>query len=175
MTQKSNNFGFREVLEWRALLYISSIIARLFGNSACNAIFFRLGMAEGCNIAGLLMQKVNPTNIENRLDLHVIFKELSEILIENNYVERFWFFESETPDANVKEYRVRVSSNLVLSMLLEQEHYDEDESESSLFCNFMCGMLKSIFEKFLEDGMRIIESECQLKNKESCEYAIRKI
>ncbi|MCS7135797.1 MAG: 4-vinyl reductase [Nitrososphaerota archaeon] len=173
MIQKSDDSGFEEVLDWRALLYMSSILARLFGKATCNTIFFMLGVAEGYKISNLLLQKLNLSTTENGLDINGVLKELTKILVESNYVERFWFFESKIPNDNVKEYHVRVSNNAILSMLLEQDH-NVDERENSLFCNFMRGILKSIFTKFLGHYVQIIESECQLKNKQFCEYVIRK-
>lgn len=172
MTQENDKNWFGEVLEWRTLLYISSVLVRLFGSPTCNAIFFMLGMAEGCRIASSLLQKHNPSVAENGLDLQEASKELSKILIENKYVERFWFFESKIPNTNIKEYRVRVSNNLVLSTLLEQNHNPE-EQKNSLFCSFMRGMLKSIFTKLLGNGVSVLESECQLRNKQFCEYVIK--
>jgi len=172
MTQKHDETWFGEVLEWRTLLYISSILVKLFGKPTCNAIFFMLGVAEGCKIISSLLQKPNPSVTEDGLDLHEVFRELSKTLIENNYVEKFWFFESNIPGSNVKEYHVRVSNNFVLSILLEHDRNTEDHS---LFCSFMRGLLKPIFVKLLGDGVFIIENECQLKNKQFCEYVIKKM
>ncbi len=171
MTQKSMH---GEVLEWRTLLYISNILAKLFGNSACNAIFFMLGVAEGCKIVDSFLQENDSFNNKNGLDIHEVFKRISKLLIENNYVEKVWFFESKVPSSNVEEYHIRVSNNPVLFMLLEQEH-NIDGQENSRFCNFMRGMLKSIFAKLLGNRVHVVESECQLKNKQFCEYVIRKV
>lgn len=162
-----------EVLEWRALLYMSNVLARLFGNSACNAIFFMLGVAEGCKIIESLLQENKPFDNDNGLDLHEVFKKVSKFLIENNYVEKIWFFESEVLGSNVKEYHVRVSNNPLLSILLEQGH-KTGKKENSCFCIFLRGMLKSIFVKLLGNGIHVVESECQLENQQFCEYVIRK-